>query len=144
MSKLLDPYFHISRSVDNMSSNLCNTKTQNRVIRNPANLRWQYTIESLIKKEQIAGNVNLINQLEECMESLAKFPLVLEEATHCAILCGFNANIIDLMKKKASSVTSDDDIEWKPLNNLENWNLSPISKRKTPGIYDITSWEQVG
>ena len=120
-----------------MSSNLYNTKKENMVIRNPANLRWQYTIESLIEKEQIAGNVNLIKQLKECMESLAKFPLVLEEVTHCAILCGFNANIIDLMKKKASSVTSDEDVEWKPLSNLENWNLSPISKRQTPGIYDI-------
>ena len=115
-----------------MSSNLCNKK-ENWVIKNPANLRWKYTIESLIKKEQNSGNVKLINQLEQCIESLAKFPLVLEEASHCGILCGFNANIIDMMKNKDTPETSDDNIELKPLNDLETWNVSPITKRRNLG-----------
>ena len=118
-----------------MSSNLYEPVKQNRKSTNPANLRWKYAIESLMEEEIKTGNNPLIQQLTECLESLAKFPLVLEDVSHCAILNGFNAKIITRMKNKvhSSSETSDDDIKWKPLRNLENWNLSPITKRQELG-----------
>ena len=123
-------------SSDKMFPNPSNSGKQSEV-KNPANLRWQYIIESLIEKENMTGNVNLRNQLKECIESLQKFPLVLEQATHCAILCGFNANIIDLMKK-ASLET--DELKMNPPKNLENWNLSPISRRQGSGMLDVRDY----
>lgn len=125
-----------------MSSNLYETVIQTRKITNPANLRWHYAIESVMQEEIKAGNNKLIEQLRECFESLAKFPLVLEDVTHCAILHGFNANIITRMKTKVhySSETSEDDTPWKPLRNLENWNLSPIAKRQELGMLERLSY----
>ena len=114
---------------------------QNTNSMNPANLRWKYVIESLIEETK-EYNTKLKKQLIECLESLAKFPLVLEVVTHCAILEGFNANIIALMKSKINleSKPSEDDIQWRPLRNLENWNLSPIAKRQESGMLIMISW----
>ena len=117
-----------------MSSNKYGLKCQTAM--NPANLRWQYTIESLIEQEIHTGNIKMVQQLSECLDSLAKFPLVLEKATHCALLNGFDASIITKMTNKlnSSSETSIEDVSSKPLKNLDNWNLSPIPKtRQSPG-----------
>ena len=74
-------------------------------------------------------NEQLVKQIAECLNSLAKFPLVLEEVTHCAILDGFDANIINKMKELGSSKEHEKEENWRPIKNLENWNLSPISKK---------------
>ena len=103
---------------------------------NPGNLRWKYTLDSIIERERNNENRQLVNQLMECLNSLAKYPLVLEEVTHCAILHGFNADIINMMKEIASLNEAEKKIDWRPIKNLENWNLSPISK-KPKGKYTL-------
>ena len=95
---------------------------------NPGNLRWKYTLESIIEREKNKENEQLVKQLMECLHSLAKYPLVLEEVTHCAILHGFNADIINMMKDIMLLNEAEKEIDWRPIKNLENWNLSPISK----------------
>ena len=117
-----------------MSSNKYGLKCQTAM--NPANLRWQYTIEALIEQEIQTGNINMVEQLSECLDSLAKFPLVLEKATHCALLNGFDASIITKMTNKLNSNSEPcmEDVSSKPLKNLDSCNLSPIPKtRQNPG-----------
>ena len=96
---------------------------------NPGNLRWKYMLETMQDKEKQNENEQLVKQIAECLNSLAKFPLVLEEVTHCAILNGFDANIINKMKELGSSKEHEKEENWRPIKNLENWNLSPISKK---------------
>ena len=106
---------------------------------NPANLRWKYTIESLINVELEAGNTKIVSQLEECLSSLAKFPLVLEDVTHCAILCGFDAHIIKQMKFSLdpSGQNASENGTDNCLSGLANWNLSPIAKRRHSGKMSV-------
>ena len=106
---------------------------------NPGNLRWKYTLESIIEREKNKENEQLVKQLMECLHSLARYPLVLEEVTHCAILHGFNADIINMMKDITSLNEAEKEIDWRPIKNLENWNLSPISKTAEGRNNKITS-----
>ena len=98
-------------------------------VANPANLRWKYILDSLIEDKRMTDR-KLIDQLKECIDSLGKYPLVLEEVTHCAILIGFNANIINLMKEKVCARANGFEVKepWNPINDLEYCTLSPISK----------------
>ena len=112
-----------------MPSYLFNQDNSDNTNYNPGNLRWKYTLESIIEREKKNKNEVLVNQLMGCLASLAKFPLVLEEVTHCAILDGFNADIISMMKNLLTSNESKEESNWRPIKNLENWNFSPISKK---------------
>ena len=112
-----------------MPSYVYDKKNEDNTNYNPGNLRWKYTLELIIEKEKKNNNPLLVDQIMLCLNSLAKFPLVLEEVTHCAILEGFNADIISMMKDIVSSNEHDKETTWRPIKNLENWNFSPISKK---------------
>ena len=112
-----------------MPSYVLNQENSDNTNYNPGNLRWKYTLESIIEREKKNENSLLVNQLMSCLASLSKFPLVLEEVTHCAILDGFNADIISMMKNMVTSNEGNEESNWRPIKSLENWNFSPISKK---------------
>ena len=118
-----------------MNKNFYKVKEPRQAVANPANLRWQYAIESLLENNKSTDDDDLAQQLRICMDSLSKFPLVLEELTHCAILNGFNRHIINLLAniEHASPQISDEGQE-EPIKTLKDWNLSPISTKKRTGM----------
>ena len=118
-----------------MNKNLYKVKEPRQAVANPANLRWQYAIESLVENNKSTDDDDLAQQLRICMDSLSKFPLVLEELTHCAILNGFNRHIINLLEKvEHASPHINDEGQKEPIKTLKDWNLSPISTKKRTGI----------
>ena len=122
-----------------MNKNFYKVKEPRQAVANPANLRWQYAIESLLENNKSTDDDDLAQQLRICMDSLSKFPLVLEEHTHCAILNGFNRHIINLLANiEHASPQISDEGQKEPMKTLKDWNLSPISTKKTTGtLHDV-------
>ena len=117
-----------------MNKNFYKVREPRQAIANPANLRWQYAIESLLENNKCTDDEDLAQQLRICMDSLSKFPLVLEELTHCAILNGFNRHIINLLANiEHASPHISDEGQKEPIKTLKDWNLSPISTKKRTG-----------
>ena len=50
------------------------SQSERKLMTNPANLRWKYLLEDL-RDEEV--NPKLKQKIESCIDSLAKFPLVI-------------------------------------------------------------------
>ena len=122
-------------------------------VANPANLRWKYILDSLIEDKRMTDR-KLIDQLKECIDSLGKYPLVLEEVTHCAILIGFNANIINLMKPDSLYNHGMRPLVYSDKEHLRTGRgwvrggndicyYQNSMKRKNPGYYYTLTWSIV-
>ena len=60
-----------------MNKNFYKAKEPRQAVANPANLRWQYAIESLLENNKSTDDDDLAQQLEICMDSVSYTHLTL-------------------------------------------------------------------
>ncbi len=88
---------------------------------NPANLRWQYILEDLVRVEH-DGKAK--EKLNKCLDSLSRYPLVILDVDHCNLLQHFTGDII--LKMKARIDQENDLMAHKSSRQNTSLDVSPI------------------
>ncbi len=81
-----------------------------------------------VRKDLVSSpsSTSKLDRLDQCLESLERYPLPLDRPSHCLILQGFNKDVVRLVSQKLDSMT---EISTGNSQALLNLSLSPIQKR---------------